>query len=343
LSQYSNTPILKKLNLQGLVTNLFKKIHPMKKIIFLLAFAMVGLRLNAQQDHQYTQFMYNKLPINPAYAGARGVPSATLLYRNQWAGFDGAPKSFLGSFNSPFLSERVGVGVTMMQWQAGFSRNFFASLAYSYDLISQDEVSLRVGIQGSLRSLGIDFAKATPGQPGDPSLDNQQINDLYGNVGAGLYATFADRFYVGFSVPRIYSNGIGFDNPSATLSAKEYRHYYGMAGAIFPLSDDINLMPAVLVKYVENAPVNADLNLNLDIRQKVTAGISYRLGGDGPGDSVDLLVYWQATPLVGIGAAYDFTLSQIRDYTAGSFEILLQADLKKKSGKKNLSNPRFFL
>lgn len=304
---------------------------------------MIGLRLNAQQEQHYTQFMYNKLYINPAYAGAREVPSITAIYRNQWAGFDGAPKSFLGSFNSPFLSKRVGVGVTLNQRQAGFTRDFFASLAYSYDLISQDEVSLRVGIQGSLRSLSIDFARAQPGQPGDPSLDEQKINDIYGNVGAGVYATFAERFYVGFSIPRIYSNGIGFDNPNASLSAKEYRHMYGMAGAIFPLSDDINLMPAVLIKYVQNAPLNVDLNLNLDIRQKVTAGISYRPGGDGGGDSVDLLVFWQATPLVGIGAAYDFTLSQIRDYTAGSFEILLQADLKKRSGKKNLSNPRFFL
>ena len=315
----------------------------MKKIVFLFALVLIGVRLNAQQDHQYTQFMYNKLLLNPAYAGARGVPSVTAIYRNQWAGFDGAPKSFLASFNSPFLSERVGVGVTLSQQQAGFDRDFFASLAYSYDLISQDEVSLRVGIQGSLRSLSIDFTQAQPGQTGDPSLDNQKINDFYGNVGAGIYATFAERFYVGFSVPRIYTNSIGFSNPSAVLTAKESRHYYGMAGVIIPISDDINLMPAVLLKYVANAPFDADLNLNLDIRQKVTAGISYRLGGDGPGESVDLLVFWQATPLVGIGAAYDFTLSQIRDYTAGSFELLLQADLKKKSGKKKFSNPRFFL
>ncbi|MEO6038243.1 MAG: type IX secretion system membrane protein PorP/SprF [Saprospiraceae bacterium] len=315
----------------------------MKKIVFLLALVLTGVRLNAQQDHQYTQFMYNKLLLNPGYAGARGVPSVTGIYRNQWAGFDGAPKSFLVSFNSPFLSKRVGVGVTLSQQQAGFDRDFFASLAYSYDLISQDEVSLRVGIQGSLRSFSIDFAQAQPGQTGDPSLDNQKVNDFYGNVGAGIYATFVERFYLGFSVPRIYTNSIGFSNPSATLTAKEARHYYGTAGAIFPLGDGLNLMPAILLKYVANAPFDADLNLNLDIRQKLTAGISYRLGGDGPGESVDLLVFWQATPQVGIGAAYDFTLSQIRDYTAGSFEVLLQADLKKKEGKKKFSNPRFFL
>lgn len=315
----------------------------MKKIIFLFVLALIGLRLNAQQEHHYTQFMYHKLYLNPAYAGARGVPSVSAIYRNQWSGFEGAPKSFLASFNSPFLSKRVGVGVTLNQQKAGLNRDFFASLAYSYDLIAQDEVSLRIGIQGSLRSLSIDFARAQPGQSGDPSIGEENTSDIYGNVGAGIYATFEERFYVGLSVPRIFPNSIGFDNPNATRTAKEAWHLYGMAGAILPLSDDLSLMPAVLLKYVQNTPFNADLNLNLDFRRKVSAGLSYRLGGDGPGDSVDVLVFWQATELVGFGAAYDFTLSQIRDYTAGSFEIMLQADLKKRSGKKNMSNPRFFL
>lgn len=116
---------------------------------------------------------------------------------------------------------------------------------------------------------------------------------------------------------------------------------YGMAGAIIPISENINLMPALLAKYVKNAPFDVDLNLSLDINQKFTAGLSYRAGGDGPGESMDLLAYWQATPQLGIGAAYDFTLSQIRDYNSGSVEVLAQIDLKKK--KRNMSNPRFFL
>ncbi|HMX39452.1 MAG TPA: type IX secretion system membrane protein PorP/SprF, partial [Saprospiraceae bacterium] len=122
------------------------------------------------------------------------------------------------------------------------------------------------------------------------------------------------------------------------------RHFYGMAGAIIPLSDDINLMPALLLKYVENAPFDADINLNLDVRQKFTAGISYRLGGNGPGESVDLLALWQASPQFAIGAAYDFTLTNIKDYSAGSIEVLVQYELRKRgNGSKNMSNPRFFM
>lgn len=315
----------------------------MKKILFTLGMlAAFGGALEAQQEHHYTQFVYNKLPINPAYAGVRGVPSVTLIYRNQWLGFDGAPKSMLASVNMPFLTPRVGLGITLSSNQIGLQRDYAASMAYSYDVIGEENVSLRVGIMGSIRNLGMDFTKAEVINLGDPSFDSKRINDFYANVGAGIYATFSQRIYVGFSVPRIYSNNIGInDLPDIITSAKEYRHFYGMAGAILPLSEDINLMPAVLLKYVQNAPFDADINLNLDIKEKVTAGISGRIGGDGGMESVSLLAFWQFSPQVGVGAAYDFTLSRLRDYNAGSFEVLLQADLKSK--KKNLSNPRFFM
>ncbi len=314
----------------------------MKKILPLLVLLFGVFAAQAQQEHQYTQFMYNKLLINPGYAGARGTPFVTAIYRNQWAGFDGSPKSALVSFNSPFLSNRVGVGVTVSSQQAGFQRDFFGNLAYSYDLIARDAMSLRIGVMGSVRNLALDFTKAKPGAP-DNSIEQEGTSELLGNVGAGIYATFADKAYVGFSVPRIYSNTFGFNqDTSVTLLAKEYRHYYGMAGIILPVGEGVNLMPSALIKYVSNAPISADLNMSLEVKQKITMGLSYRLGGEQAGDSVDLLLYWQATSQLGIGAAYDFSLSPtFRDNSAGSFEILLQADLKKK--KKNMSNPRFFL
>jgi type IX secretion system PorP/SprF family membrane protein len=304
-------------------------------ILFLSVTALFG-----QQDHQYTQFMYNKLQINPAYAGTRGVPTMTGIFRSQWVGFEGAPQSFLVGIHSPFLSQRVGVGVNLSHRKVGLSRDFTGSLAYSYDLVASKAMSLRVGLSGSVRSLGIAFTEAKPGATGDPSLDINNTNEILGNVGAGIYATFSEKVYVGVSVPRIYTNRIGF-NPNLQNVAEEDIHYYAMAGAILPIGEDINLMPAVLAKYVQNAPFDADINLSLDVRQKFTAGISYRMGGDGSGDSVDLLAFWQSTPQMGIGFAYDFPLSGIKNYTAGSVEALVQIDLKKR--KKGMSNPRFFM
>jgi type IX secretion system PorP/SprF family membrane protein len=323
----------------------------MKNLILLLiiitAAATSGL---AQQEHQYTQFMYNKLPINPAYAGARGVPFITTIYRNQWMGFDGAPKSVLASFNSPFLTPRVGVGLTISHNQIGLDKDFSGSLAYSYDLIPSEDISLRAGIMGSIRSLSMDFSKAiTPdpsGPGGDNSLDPGKVSSIYANVGAGLYFTYDDRIYAGFAIPRIYANTIGLNDnplPAGFQSARESRHYYGMVGAIIELSEDINLMPAVLTKYVKNAPFDLDINVNLEIKETVTAGLSYRAGGKGAGDSMDLLLFWQAHPQFGVGVAYDFSLSDVKDHTAGSIELLFQADLKRVDKRNKMSNPRFFM
>lgn len=319
----------------------------MKKIIILLfilaAAAASGL---AQQEHQYTQFMFNKLPINPAYAGARGVPFVTAIYRNQWIGFEGSPKSVLASFNAPFLTPRVGVGVTLSHVQIGLNTDFAASLAYSYDLIDADEMSLRAGLMGSIRSLGIDLSKAMPPDQSpltDNSLGVDDVSSLYANVGAGLYYTYADKFYAGFSVPRIYSNTFGIHDSDTIQTARELQHFYGMAGAVIPIGEGINLMPAVLTKYVKNAPFDVDVNVNLEINEKVIAGLSYRVGGNGSGESLDLLVFWQAHEQFGVGVAYDFTLSDIKDYTAGSIELLFQADLKRSGKNKKMSNPRFFM
>lgn len=314
---------------------------------FICSFALLVAAcysLNAQQEAQYTQFMYNKLYVNPAYAGARGVPSVTAIYRSQWIGFEGAPQSMLASFNGPFLSPRVGVGLTVSHLKIGLQRDFFASMSYSYDMVAQEDVSLRIGLSGSLRSLGFAYNEANAFQSGDLSIEDQRVNDFYGNVGAGVYGTILKSYYFGVSVPRLYTNAIGLSNANATTLAKEARHFYGMAGAIIPLSEDINLMPSVLLKYVKNAPFDADINLNLDIRKKFTAGISYRMGGDGAGDSVDLLALWQAAPQFAVGAAYDFTLSNLKDYNAGSVEVMLQYDLKKADGgRKKKSNARFFM
>jgi type IX secretion system PorP/SprF family membrane protein len=311
------------------------------KSIYIFSLLLLGFfQVNAQQEHQYTQFMHNKLMLNPAYAGARGVPFITGIYRNQWVGFEGAPKSGLVSFNTPFLTKRVGAGITLSHRSIGIERNTSVALSYSYSLISKEGFSLRGGLMGSARYLGIDFTKAKPILLNDQSLLNAKTNEFFANVGAGLYGSIEDKFYAGISVPNIIGNNISLNNTTAVLNAKEYQHIYFMTGVSLPLSEDVFLLPAILVKYVKNAPVDADINLNLDVKKKITAGLSYRMGGDGRGDSVDLLFFLQATPLFGLGLAYDFSLSQFKDHSSGSFELLTQIDLRQK--KNNMSNPRFF-
>lgn len=318
----------------------------MKNTLFSLAMFLAATAPGfGQQQHHYTQFMYNKLPFNPGYAGARKVPSVTAVYRNQWMGFEGAPQSALASFNTPFLTPRVGMGIVLSHVSLGLNRDFIGSLAYSYDLFNDKKMSLRAGLMGTFRSLSIDFTKARPDEPLsiDQSLNTERESNFLLNVGAGFYFSYDNRFYAGFSVPRIYANTLGQNEnlPQGFQTAREFQHFYGMAGAVLPIGEGLNLMPALFAKYVTNAPFDLDVNLNLEINEKITAGLSYRIGGDGPGESIDLILYWQAHRQFGIGVAYDFSLSNIRDYTAGTIELLLQADLK--AGKRKMSNPRFFM
>lgn len=313
-------------------------------IIFLLAFSQ---KMVAQQEAHYTQFMYNKLLLNPGYAGAREVPSFTAIHRSQWLGFEGAPTSQLLSFSSKFFSNRVGIGATVSHVKLGFQQDFFAQLAYSYDLIARDGISIRAGLQGSVRKFGFNFGDPNQlnlASPTDETLTNGDINKLTGNFGAGIYGSFKDYFYAGFSVPSLIGNELNNKNATAApdLLAQTKKHFYGMIGASLPIADDVRLVPQLLVKYVKNAPFDADLNGTIEYARKFGIGLSYRLGGDGNGlgESADLLVFARIKNQFTIGASYDFTLSQIKDYSNGSFEVMLQADLKKTTNE--MSNPRFF-
>lgn len=302
---------------------------------------LLPLLLAGQQDHHYTQFMYNKLLYNPAYAGARGVPTATALYRNQWVQLDGAPSSALVSLHAPVFSDRVGVGGLVSLNEIGLHRDYNLGLSYSFALVMKQDFTLSLGLSGNLRMINMELDKAKPLFAFDPSLDGQRINDTYANFGAGVYATFQERLFFGVSVPRIMKNNIGINETPGIVTARETPHFYGTTGGIIPLGKDLNLLPAVLVKYVAYAPLSVDLNVNLEIMQKFTAGLSYRIGGDGSGESIDVLAYWRVNQLIGFGASYDITMSKLRDYSGGSFEFMLLADLKKR--KKGMSNPRFFM
>ncbi len=311
-----------------------------KFYILLLAFVS-PLVLWAQQEHQYTQFMYNKLALNPAYAGTRGVPTMTAVYRNQWFKMEGAPRSALLSMHAPVFSKRVGVGGMLSHHSIGLHRDVQVAAAYSYNLIAGKNFSLRVGLSGNLRVLTLKFDEATPLSQFDPSLENQRYTQAYANFGAGIYGTFQERLYFGFSVPRIHRNTIGVNTDPDNPTAKESPHFYGTTGGVIPLSDNLKLLPAVLVKYVHHAPIDVDITANLEIKEIVTAGLAYRAGGDGKGESLDLLAYYQINPRIGVGLSYDLTLTSLRSQTGGSLEILLTADLVKR--KKGMSNPRFFM
>jgi type IX secretion system PorP/SprF family membrane protein len=312
------------------------------KNLFTIIFLLLGLSLSAQQEPHYTNFMYNQQLYNPAYVGSRNTPSFAALHRSQWIGFEGAPYSEVLSFQTPIMRQRAGVGGTISRYAIGISYAWFGSVAYSYNLRLTENLNLRLGMQATLEYLGINFndSKVVTVSQFDPSLNENEFKDNYiGNVGVGAYLTYKNMFYLGVSAPQLYPNDVGL-NDLARLTAKQAPHRYVNVGAIIPVSEQLDLMPNFMVKWVGQAPIDFDLNFSIRYLQKITVGVTARTGGDNLVESMDGLLLFQVTPKFGIGLGYDYTVSEIKQYQSGTVELMMRYDLRDEKG--DLENPRYF-
>lgn len=315
------------------------------KHLLIIIFALMAWPIWAQQDAQFTQFMFNKQYYNPAYSGVRGVPTVGAFYRKQWLGFTGAPENQQLAFNMPVFGERIGLGLLINRKSIGITQNIGATLSYSYSLAKTENVAIKLGLQGSFEQFSINFAdkKNLIREPGDPSTRSEQTQVSAGNVGVGLYFSHTNAYF-GVSMPQVLESTLGV-NDAGTLTATKARHLYAMAGAAIPIGEKFRLLPAGLIKQTQNVPLSFDVNLGLEFFRALTIGGSYRGGGEGGADSVDFLLHYLIKNRMGIGVSFDNPLSQIKDFSKGSIEVLLQYDLKAKenlSGGTDMSNPRFF-
>ncbi len=306
---------------------------------------MVCFKTQAQQEAHYSQFMYNNLQVNPGFAGSRRVASFSALYRNQWIGFKGNPKSFLAGFDSPLPNfNKLGLGVMVSNQSEGIVNRMTVTPSVSYAIIHTDESTLRLGISASYRQYKFDLQSTNVNirERQDPTLsedDNPNFNNM--NIGMGIYYD-RKNIYAGFSIPNLNENPLIItQNTKTPLKGKEIRHFYGMVGGLFPLggNENLQLKPSMMFKYVANAPFSVDANMSVLVKKKFMAGLSYRFGNTS-GDSVDLLTYAQVANNFAIGMAYDFTLSQIGNYNRNSVEILARYDFA--ITPKTMHNPRFF-
>lgn len=302
---------------------------------------MVASVGKAQQEAHYTHFMYNTLALNPGVAGSKGYPTILALYRKQWMGFDNAPESKLISFHTP-LGSRVGFGVSITQDKLGISNSWYGSMAYAYRIKIDEETTVQVGIQGSMRYLGLDFNKPSVFilENNDPAvIENSLARRYVGNFGTGIYLNVKQAFF-GASVPNLFPNTIGI-NRNDPETATELPHFYLMAGALIPVTEDqsIALRPSALAKIVNNAPFDLDLNLSVIFNQSFIAGLSYRLGGTGPGESLGFMLHYKVNN-IGLGLSYDYSLSGLNNYNNGSIEAIVLYDFVKERG--DIANPRFF-
>lgn len=294
----------------------------------------------AQQDAQYTQYMYNTLSINPAYAGQRGGLSVLGLHRSQWVGLPGAPRTQTASIHSPVgESERVGLGLNIVQDDIFITSETYVDLAFSYSIPTSTRGNLSFGLKGGVHLLDVNYSEASAFQAGDVLLENDIDNRFSPQVGAGLFYS-TDKFYAGFSVPNLletdhFDDSQSIGDPNATFLATERINYYATAGYVFDITSDFKLKPAGLVKWVGGAPLQVDITANALLYDKFTLGLAYRWSA-----AVSALVGFQVTDSLLIGFAYDRETTELQQFNDGSYEVFLRFEILKKP--KRLISPRFF-
>ena len=299
--------------------------------VLLVVFTVFAVDISfAQQDPQYTQYMYNTMSVNPAYAGQREVLSVTGLYRTQWVGIDGAPKTQTLGIHAPLRNEKIGLGLSIVNDALGPATESYIDANFSYTIRLDDaNTKLSFGVKGGVHLLDTDWSKGRFQNP--DVVFNENISLLSPTIGAGLYL-HNRKWYVGLSVPNFLTTD-PYDDFQESVAA-ERLHYYLIAGYVFNLSENTKFKPAALVKGVSGAPIIADVSANFLFNDKFTLGLAWRWD-----DSVSGLAGFQVSDGLYIGYAYDATTTNLNNYNSGSHEIMLRFELQKLG---RILSPRFF-
>ncbi len=295
---------------------------------------LLGSALFAQQDPQFTQYMFNMLPLNPAYAGSAERVSIKALSRHQWVGFDGAPTTQTLTIHSPVWHESLAIGGTLMRDSHGpvTQYTFMADVAYR---IFMGDSKLAFGLQGGLNLLQGEFGSLNPLDPGDQVFQQSVNSKADPQFGFGVMY-YSDRGYIGLSAPKLLNTDFFETDSLAFVSEPGQKpHYLLSGGYVFDLGVYHKFKPTFLVKAVEGAPVSFDLSANFLFFEKFWLGAMYRHT-----DAVGLLAQYHLTNDLSVGYAYDYPLSTLRNYSGGSHEIMIGFEFGNKV--KGVRSPRYF-
>lgn len=306
----------------------------MKKIVTLVIILISGLSYS-QQDAQFSNYMYNTLSFNPAYAGSRGTTSIYLSQRSQWIGLDVAPTTNALSYHSPLGSSNLGIGLSFLNDAIGPVEENLVSLDMSYTIQTSYDYKLAFGLRASAHMLNVDFNQLNIFNPGDVLAQNNINNRISPNFGFGVF-WYSDKSYLGFSIPNLLQTKHINKNLGASVSwiSKERLHYHFTAGYVFDLSQDVLFKPALLTKFVSGSPLQLDVSGNFQIYDKFTIGGSYRIDA-----AVSLLAGFQLSRNWFLGYGYDFDTNNLSTFNSGSHEVFLRYEVFRNS---NIKAPRFF-
>ena len=306
----------------------------MKKFIKINIIAIVlfsSYSAMSQQLPQFTQYMYNTISINPAYAGSRETLSLVGLHRSQWIGLDGGPTTQTFSIHAPMRNEKVGLGLSFINDELGFENFTYIYADFSYTINLSAKTKLAFGLKGGFTSYSIDQELRTA-NPNDPAIYG--IEDRWSpNIGAGVLL-HTNRWYLGMSAPRILNTDY---HGSEDHQALERVSHYFTGGYVFDMSKTVKFKPAFMVKATNGAPLSYDLTANFLFNEKLWLGAAYRIN-ESTG-ALGALIDFQVSKQIRIGYAYEHPISDIRPFANGTHEILLMFEVFKS---KRVKSPRYF-
>ena len=316
--------------------NLLKRHHCKNGLIIYLTIVLLPFHLAAQQEPMYSQYMFNMLNVNPAYAGSRGVPNLTTLFRNQWTGMPGAPKTGNVSFDMPFATNNSAIGLQLYTDRIGVQKTQGVKFNYAYRAQAGESGVLSMGLSMGLKNRRANYTDVNTFVPGDPVF-NSNISSLNADAGAGIFYT-SDNFYVGASVPFLLKSNVSTNDPLEAgakwleaVKAKDLNIFL-TAGFVVYLNEQLVLKPSMMLKR-SGSSIQADLNSNLWINDIISFGVSYRIK-----ESVIGMLEWQMTPKLRFGYSYDRSISNLRLYNTGSHEFMLRIEFGTKSEETSIPN-----
>lgn len=300
----------------------------------------------AQQDPQYTQYMYNTQVVNPGYAGSKEALSFGLLGRTQWVGFEGAPKTGTFTVDSPIgQMDNMGLGLSIVHDEIGPATESNINIDYAYRILTSATGRVSFGLKAGIDVLNVDFSKLNIPIEGQGDIfENNIDNQLQPQIGAGVYY-YTNKFYAGLSVPNFLTTKHFdqskiddlVDDPSSVAgetTAAERLHYFFIAGYVFDLSDNLKFKPATLVKAVNGSPLQWDFSANFLINEKFTLGASYRWSA-----ALSAMAGFQVSDAIFIGFGYDYQTTDLETYSDGSYEVMIRFDV---FSNPSIVAPRFF-
>lgn len=329
--------------------------------LLLIGALSVSYQSFAQQEAMFSQYMFNTLAINPAYAGSRDVLSLTTLGRYQWVGVEGAPKTFTFSMDSPIKNEKMGLGLQVTRDEVGLQKNTGLYLTYSYRIKVGPRSTLSFGVQGG--ATNVRWALSDAQNLTNPNdyvfLGANDQNNILPNFGGGLYLS-NDKGYIGISCPQIMQNAISKFTPSDSTGkstiGRTQRHYFAMMGFVIG-KGSFKIKPSTMIRYTQGAPLGFDGNINFWIKDKISFGVSGRISqfqamGQDKNSLFDAaigMLELQLTPQFKVGYAYDFTSNKLNDTEKTgvsrflgipTHEVLLRYEFG--FGKNKILTPRYF-